>query len=225
MPNVKPRPTKVCPTCGETFACTHPKQKFCSRPCIRSKGRSHNVCPCGESTGSYSRLYCSPEHRAKYGKKKPPVRMVSRTCQVCGDEFERPHHYPGKMMFCSVSCSNRQHSRYRQQHFKFGNVHLSSGYELRFLACLLRHKVDWSPWPDDDPFLYEGHEYRPDFRVGDVAVEVKGYEPEDHPQRRARELWDREETLVEVGETELVRLERCLSRSEFLRGLVKIVKS
>ena len=216
IPNVRKRPEADCPTCGKRFSKTHPKQRFCSRPCIRSKGRAHNVCPCGVNTGSYQKKYCSPEHRALYGKKKAPTRMVTKVCQECGEEFERPHHYPGKMMFCSIGCSNRQNSRYRQQHFKFGNVHLASGFELRFLACLLRHDVDWSPWPDDDPFLYEGHEYRPDFRVGHLAIEVKGYEDEDHPQRRARELWDRDEILFVVDKGKLSELERCSSRSEFL---------
>lgn len=224
MVNVRPKPVKSCPTCGQDFQPTHAKtQKYCSRACIPAPGRKHLVCPCGTNTGSYQRKYCSPEHRAEYSKKKAPVRMVTHTCQSCGSDFERPWYYASKGMFCSIECSNQNHSRYRTQHFEFGQVHLSSGMELRFVACLLRFDVPWAPWPDDDPFVYDDdgtrREYRPDFVVGDMAIEVKGGEPEDHPQRQARSRWDRSETLVLVRRDELAKLEGCGSRGRFLATL------
>ena len=87
MPNVKPRPQRECanPDCDKVFAAWNAKQKYCSRDCIQSKGRAHNVCPCGVNTGSYQKKYCCPEHREKWGKKKAPTRMVTHTCLACGN--------------------------------------------------------------------------------------------------------------------------------------------
>ena len=215
MPNIKPRPERRCanPNCDNVFAAHNAQQKYCSRECIQGKGRNHLVCPCGTSTGSYQKKYCCPDHHDKYKRVKAPVKIISYVCQnpKCGKDFERPHFYPNKKMFCSTACSNQEHSRKRQQHFKFGGVNLNSGFELRFVACMERLKIDWSPWPDDRPFDYEvdgkPHTYTPDFLVEGKAIEVKGWDHPNSYQPLAREIWDETEPLVLVNRERLNELE------------------
>lgn len=223
MPNVTKRPEKNCPTCGEHFVCVRPEQVYCSKQCIRGKGRKHNVCPCGINTGSYQKKYCSSEHRELYGKKKAPTRMVEHVCQTCGDTFERPYHYPAKGMFCSIECSNKQHSRKRARHYRFGDLNLNSSFELRFVACLERLKIEWSPWPDDRPFHYgiDGiqHIYTPDFLVDGLAVETKGWDHPDSTQPIARQRWDYPEPLTLITRDHLNECEHIFNRITFLQYL------
>lgn len=219
MPNVKPRPEKDCPTCDKHFVCVRPEQVYCSKKCIRGKGRAHLVCPCGVNTGSYQKKYCCDEHRERWGKKKAPVRMVTHICQNCDKPFERPWNYPNKKMFCSIKCSNQQHSRYRARHYEFGQFHLTSSYELRFVACLERLDIPWKPWPDDRPFEYGGHEYRPDFLVDGMAVETKGWDHPNSTQPEIRAAWNMSEPLVMVDREMLGRLEHIFGQNKFLDAL------
>lgn len=213
MPNVKKRPEGDCPTCGSHFVKKRPDQVFCQKSCVRHGGRQWPICPCGTQTDSYMKKYCCTEHRVKWGGKKPPVRMVSHVCQnpACGRTFERPHFYPNKKMFCSIKCSNACHSRKRAQHYRFGEVNLNSGYELRFIACMLRFETEWEPWPDDRPFERDGHEYRPDFLVNGHAIEVKGWDHPDSPQPAMRAAWDLPEPLVVIDLAKLKLLEQGLN--------------
>lgn len=189
------------------------EQQFCSVSCrnkFTASQREVNYpeCKvCGISTGSYNRIYCD-EHRPSRPGRKPMPRKTA-ICQnpECGEEFSRPGTWPGQMMFCSLQCSNAQHSRKRAQHYRFGEVNLNSSYELRFIACMARFGVKWEPWPNDRPFVHDGHEYRPDFLVNGCAVEVKGWEPEDHPQRAMRAAWNLPEPLVVIDEAKLKSLE------------------
>lgn len=217
--NVNKRSEKDCPTCGNHFVCVKPEQRFCSKKCIRT-GRNHHVCPCGVNTGSYQKKYCSPEHREQYGKKKAPTRMVEHVCQnpACGKTFERPVWYPNKKMFCSLKCSNEQHSRKRARHYQFGELNLNGSYELRFVACLERLNIRWSPWPDDKPFVTtDGHEYRPDFLVDGCAIEVKGWDKNGQAERRI--AWDYNEPLILVDLAKLARLEHLHGQHAFLDDL------
>jgi hypothetical protein len=221
MPNVKKRPEKDCLTCGRHFVTQRPEQVFCSKKCIRHGGRSYPVCPCGVQTDSYMKKYCCTEHRVKWGGKKAPVRMVEHICQnpACGRLFERPWNYPNKQMFCSVKCSNICHSRKRARHYQFGDLNLNSSFELRFVACLERLKIEWKPWPDDRFFLHEGHEYRPDFLVAGVAIEIKGWDHPDSEQPAARAAWNLPEKLVVIDRNALNHLEHIFNRDQFLSEL------
>lgn len=149
--------------------------------------------------------------------------MVEHVCQQCGETFERPWNYPGKMMFCSVPCSTKQHSRKRARHYQFGDLNLNSSFELRFVACLERLRINWEPWPDSDPQVYEvdgrRHTYTPDFRLPGLAVEVKGWDHPDSTQPIGREAWDKPECLVVVDHSLLNRLEHTFRADEFLAQL------
>ena len=201
---------RTCTQCGKVFSNYHRQsQNTCSVKCAaqaRSKGRNYPPCEvCGEPTGSYYRAFCD-EHLGTRKGRRPMERKVA-ICKACGEEFSRPGTWPGQMMFCSLKCSNQQHSRKRARHYQFGDLNLNSSYELRFIACMERFGVQWSPWPDDCPFVHNGHEYRPDFLVNGNAIEVKGWEPPDHPQRAMRAAWNRPERLVLIDEPILKLLE------------------
>lgn len=184
MPNVKKRPEKDCPTCGSRFSCVHPKQKYCSRKCIQAPGRKHLVCPCGVNTGSYQRRYCSPEHRALYGKKKPPTRMVDHTCLGCGRVFQRPWNYPSKGKYCSNACAHREQKMTTEVGALLSNdrtIIFRSGWEIRYWAVCLRRDIPIRSYDGPDIETSQGI-YRPDFIVGDgTVVDVKGWmRPESH---------------------------------------------
>lgn len=204
------------------------EQQFCSVDCrnkYTATQRTINFpqCKvCGVSTESYNRIYCE-EHRPKAGRPASPRKTA--TCQNprCGEEFSRPGTWPGQMMFCSLKCSNEQHSRKRAQHYKHGEVNVNGSYELRFLACLARLNIPWEPFPDDQPFVHDGHTYTPDFVVEGMVIEVKGGERPGHPQIAMRAAWDRPEPLVLVDREKLGQLERIFNREQFLASLTELV--
>lgn len=129
------------------------------------------------------------------------------------------------MMFCSLECSNANHSSRRARHYQHSDWNLNGSYELRFAACLDRLIIPWKRWPNDDPFLYrtpdgKEHEYRPDFLVEGMAVETKGWaENPDSNQCYAYEQWNWPEPLVLVKRDDLAKLERIFNRNEFLKEL------
>ena len=182
--NVNPRPEKDCPTCGEHFVCIRPEQKYCSRKCIPAPGRKHLVCPCGVNTGSYQKKYCSDEHREQWGRKKAPVVMVTHTCLGCGEDFERPHYYPGKKKYCSNRCAHKEQKMTTEVAALCENgktVIFRSEWEIRFYAACLRFNYNIRSYDGPDIQTSQGV-YRPDFiihnghdRDPEIVVDVKGY--------------------------------------------------
>lgn len=216
------RAASTCTVCGNEF--THyarQDRNTCSVKCAaiaRSSGIHYPECKvCGVSTGSYNRIYCSEHRTSRPGRK--PIPRKTAVCQQCKEEFSRPGTWPGQMMFCSLKCSNLQHSRKRAQHYRHGEVNLNSGYEIRFIACLTRLNISWAPWPDDRPFILDGHEYRPDFLVEGLAIETKGWDHPNSPQPRIRDSWDLSEPLVVVDRQRLGELERIFNKNQFLAVL------
>ncbi|QZM07205.1 holliday junction resolvase [Mycobacterium phage EasyJones] len=208
MVNVRPRPEKDCPTCGEHFVCIRPEQKYCSRKCIPAPGRKHLVCPCGVNTGSYQKKYCSPEHRVLYGKRtREPTRMVTHLCLGCGEEFERPYWYPNKNKYCSNACSHRQVKKVRDKFIADlpeGAVVFHSMWEVRFVAACERFDIPWRSYDGPDIETSQGV-YRPDFIIGkpneERVVDVKGW------LRPESEVKCREAGVHLVTKQELLRLE------------------
>lgn len=202
-----------CKVCGEPTQ--HTQRDTCPDHRRGWQKRELATCPCGQPAENIRSKYCCVEHRKKWGR-KPAVKMVEHVCQTCGDTFERPHFYPTKGMFCSIECSNRQHSRKRARHYQFGDLNLNSSFELRFVACLERLKVKWSPWPDDRPFVYSvngvEHTYTPDFLVGGLAVETKGWDHPDSTQPVGRHAWDFPEPLCLVNRERLNECEHIFNQ-------------
>lgn len=230
MSNVSSRPEKDCPTCGEHFVCVRPEQKYCSRKCIPAKGRKHNVCPCGVNTGSYQKKYCTPEHRERWGGKKPPARLVTHVCIGCGKPFDRPWFYPGKTKYCSNKCS---HSEVKKVRDKFiadlpeGAVVFHSGWEVRFVAACMRLEIPWRRYDGPDIETSQGI-YRPDFIVagsagdviGDTVIEIKGWEDRPGtPEKLA------ESGVLVIGKKHLEVLEGCSYADSFWRVLEMIRKA
>lgn len=104
--------------------------------------------------------------------------MVTKVCLGCGEEFSRPHHYPGKMKYCSNKCSHAQRKKVRDKFIADlpeGAVVFHSGWEIRFWAACLRHDIPIRSYDGPDIETSEGI-YRPDFIVNDSdVVEVKGW--------------------------------------------------
>lgn len=210
----------ACVVCGEPTQ--HTQRTTCPEHRRGYSRQELATCPCGQPAANFKSKYCSDPCRKKWGV-KPPTRMVTHSCQACGKDFERPHYYPGKKMFCSLACSNTQHSRKRARHYQFGDLNLNSSFELRFVACLERLQIEWEPWPDDDPQVYEHedtgpHTYTPDFRLPGLAIETKGWDHPDSIQPLGRAAWDKPETLVIVDRGMLNELEH-----EFNRGRAFVI--
>ena len=145
------------------------------------------TCPCGKPAENIRAKYCGPECRKKWGK-KPPARMVTKTCLGCGEEFSRPHYFPGKMNYCSNACSHRQQKKVRDKFILNLNEHavvFHSGWEIRFWAVCLRFDIPIRSYDGPDITTSEGV-YRPDFIVNDQVVDVKG--------------WLRPESAAKIGE-------------------------
>jgi hypothetical protein len=228
------RVASTCTVCGKQFDhYARQDRNTCSVKCAaiaRSSGVHYPECKvCGVSTGSYNRIYCNEHRPAKPGIK--PLPRKHATCQTCGEEFSRPGSWQGKMMYCSLDCSKQDPSYRRIKRYSFGNLNAEGGYELRFLACLQRLKIDWEAWPDDEPVFYatpddKQRSYTPDFRVDGMAVEVKGWiENPDSTQHYAHEQWDRAEPLILVGRESLAELERIFNRDQFLQILHEDITS
>jgi hypothetical protein len=228
------RASRTCVVCGKEFTYfKRQDQRTCSALCrnkLTGSQREINfpACRvCGISTGSYNRVYCD-EHRPSRPGRKPMARRES-ICEGCGQKFSRPGTWPGKMMFCSLECSNANHSSRRARHYQHGDWNLNGSYELRFAACLDRLSIKWRRWPNDDPFIYrtpdgKTHEYRPDFLVDEkFAVETKGWKGNpDSNQPYAYEQWDWPEKLIVIGRDDLTALEHIFNRQQFLDALAQL---
>lgn len=193
---------KTCERCGTGFTVpnkvNYREKRFCTRACsnaataekraatLRGKqGYRPPICPCGKEVTAKRKYvyakdkkYCSPECRAKYGKKRQadPANYVTFACQNCGEETIRRKGL-GYHKYCSNECAAK-HTKIKKHIVVDDAIVLDSSYEALFwgLCCVLKipierydrsQAVEWSP----------GHWYAPDFWLPTVgtAVELKGY--------------------------------------------------
>ena len=135
------------------------------------------TCPCGLPAENIRSKYCGEVCRNKWGI-KPPVKMITHTCIGCGEDFERPHYYPGKKKYCSNKCSHKQVKKVRDKFIADlpeGAVVFHSGWEIRFWAACLRFDIPIRSYDGPDIQTPAGN-YRPDFIVNDdTLVDVKGW--------------------------------------------------
>ncbi|WNO26979.1 Holliday junction resolvase [Mycobacterium phage SrishMeg2525] len=203
-----PRTTRVfppCKVCGEPTQ--HTQRATCPEHRRGHEPQVEKVCPCGASTGSFTRLYCSDEHRALYGKKKAPTLMVEHICLGCGEKFERAHHYPGKKKYCSNRCAHREQKMTTEVAALVSNdrtLIFRSTWEMRFYCACLRFDIPIRSYDGPDIETSQGV-YRPDFIIGkpgeERVVDVKGW------LRPESEVKCREAGVHLVTKQELLRLE------------------
>lgn len=104
--------------------------------------------------------------------------MVTHVCVGCGEEFERPVWYPGKLKYCSNKCSHREVKSVRDKFILDLNdkaIVFHSMWEVRFVAACERFDIPWRRYDGPDIETPAGT-YRPDFIINDdTVVEVKGW--------------------------------------------------
>ncbi|UTQ77900.1 holliday junction resolvase [Mycolicibacterium phage Kashi_SSH1] len=196
--------SKPCKVCGEPTQ--HTQRETCPEHRRGWQKREVATCPCGQPAENIRSKYCGEACRKKWGV-KTPVRMITRTCLACGNEFERPHYFPGKLKYCSNACSHRQVKKVRDKFIADlpeGAVVFHSMWEVRFVAACERFDIPWRSYDGPDIETSEGI-YRPDFIIGkpgeERVVDVKGW------LRPESEVKCREAGVHLVTKQELLRLE------------------
>lgn len=201
--------TQMCPHCGTNFS-TNRTRTYCTKACSNAataeKRAAANralgkykppICPCGKEVPPppgqkhvYGRQkkHCSPECRSQYQKRRQadPANHVTFNCRNCDIEVTRPRTYgQGYHKYCSNACAARHTKRVSHTIIRDHDVVLDSGWEALFFGlCMFRkipvERYDRSlgvTWRDDQY-------YAPDFLVnGTMAVEIKGVEDEDDPEK------------------------------------------
>lgn len=202
--------TRKCEGCDTVFAVpsTYKAKRYCSRACsnratVDRRAASHKalgkyqppICPCGQlvappdsQTHVYAsqKKYCSPECRSTYqGKRqRDPEKWVTKVCRTCTKEFEFRVNSKNAGYFCSNECAAK-HTKVKKYYvLRDSDVVLDSSWEGLFYCLLVFLKIpvaridrstaiEWQP----------GHWYAPDFQVDQIAVEVKGLEDDEDPDK------------------------------------------
>ena len=190
-------PERTCanPSCARVFKPTTGRQEFCSQACARGqsgeriKAASRSdyyadpvMCPCGKPIdyeGRHTRVYCSPECRVQYGRKrqKDPAAWETRECRTCANEFQFRKSNGNVGYYCSNECAAKFTKRVQHIVIRDFDIVLDSSYEALVWAALRVAKVpverfdrsmavEWSP----------GHWYAPDLWLPTygLAIECKG---------------------------------------------------
>lgn len=104
------RKPKNCLECGESFSARYNKaEKYCSRNClIKSKRENRECLECSKTfevcrNQKVKKVYCSVDCFNKNRRNKP-VKYTTKTCLVCGTNFER-RYLNGTDSTCSRKCS------------------------------------------------------------------------------------------------------------------------
>jgi hypothetical protein len=248
MPRQKaPRVSRTCanPECAATFEvilnAAQSGQRCCSRACARTvdnKARSvrleaewlaseKSLCPCGTGRISYAvrftTKYCSPECRKEYAKRRPrdPSRWATKTCQTCGEDFEIRTSSRSSGKFCSNACAAKHTKRVRHYVCRESDMVLDSTWEMLFAGLCGFDKIPCERYDRTNAIEWtDGHWYAPDFWLPglETAVEIKGIEDDDDPERW--EVWRivTEQRLLVLGRSDLDQLLMAGSRERWLRG-------
>lgn len=194
-----PKISKQCKGCGAPFEVPHSRAQaqFCGVGCRNRAGanavRKDWRCPCGTELPPRNEshaIYCSPECRAMYGKKRQrdEAKWVTRTCLNCQGEFELRTSSQSWGKYCSNACAMRHTKTKQHLVMKEGDILLDSSYEALVWSALKvakvpverfdrQHGVEWG----------DGRWYAPDLWLSgqQIAVEVKGVQDDEDTAR-----WD-----------------------------------
>lgn len=160
---------KNCPKCGSE----HNKfGLFCSRSCANSRG---------PRTDAFKKQV-SEKLTGKKGHPNPLrgkhlVERVIKSCMNCGLQFETLLKKPGK--YCSNNCWKKQSGGYREGSGRakigyYKGIYCGSTYELVWVIYHLDHNVEFIRFPGS--LEKDGIKYYPDFLLGNLIIEIKGYE-------------------------------------------------
>lgn len=107
--------------------------------------------------------------------------IVEVECSKCGSILGRP---PSRIErsnnhYCSIEC--RGAGPYGKNYYiEEADVYVRSEWEREFILELLDRDIEFKY---EKRFNLENRVYSPDFIIGDVAVEIKGYGTEEHVDR------------------------------------------
>jgi hypothetical protein len=184
--------TKSCPTCGKK----HQKPKFCSRSCsaifhntgslqttktknkIRETLLLKNTLLTSEERKRRSDR-CKENNQSRRGPWSD-LHSNPKPCRVCGRWFIK------QTILCSKKCYAKDAQRRALNYIGTGRgkrgtykgVYCQSSYELAFLIWHLDHGIKIKRSDKIVEYEHAGRKrkYRPDFEVGKITYEVKGYE-------------------------------------------------
>lgn len=184
----KPRIQKQCKGCGAPFEVPHGRAQaqYCGVVCRNRAGadavRRDWRCPCGNELPPRNEshaIYCSPECRTTYGKKRQrdEAKWVTKVCLNCEVEFELRTSSQSYGKYCSNACAMRHTKTKQHLVMKDSDMVLDSSYEALVWSALKvakipverfdrKYGVEWGPgcWYAPDLWLPEE----------EIAVEVKG---------------------------------------------------
>lgn len=225
--------------------------KYCSRQCgLSSHNRSRRAdtkasylkdpktCPCGAEfpyEDRHSRIYCSDECTGKYGKKRQsdPSNYVTFDCESCGESVTRRKSYgSGALRFCSNQCSSKSnHSKVFSLTDGDDVIQLDSSWEALVFGVMTFTKTAQIKRVDRDEVIELVTEngnagyYAPDFVVGEVYLEIKGFVK---PRTVARAVaWRESGKKVAILDRDRIQAlsEACLSNPEGALQLLEIYSS
>lgn len=142
------------------------------------------ICPRCDNTHNKNGIYCSQSCANKRGKN------LSLVCK-CGEKFNFPSY--SKRKFCSQKCSqlynNKPSGGYRQ-----GSGRAKTGY-FRGIYCGSTYELVWVIYNLDNEILFsrfegslekDGIRYYPDFVIGNIIYEIKGYEKQESVDKKTK---------------------------------------
>lgn len=175
-----------CEKCGEEVEVKFGSGKFCSRKCANSRVHSAETINKIKESVITSDAYRQGKMSLSCGEK---TQHEDRICPICSTSFRRTIR--DKQKFCSVKCSHKNPlaggyrlGSGRSKSGWYRGFYCGSTWELAFLIWALDHKMPVERCTEKFKYEFEGtRTYLPDFVIGDMFVEIKGY---DTDQTRAK---------------------------------------
>lgn len=176
-----------CEKCEKEVEVKFGSGKFCSRKCANSRIRTEDTKKKISIGVRNCNAYAEGRICAKKGKSKYTI--LDKICPLCGATFKCSSGYGKK--FCSSECVSKnpltggyRPGSGRSKSGWYKNFYCGSTWELAFLIWALDHKIPVERCAEKFKYEFEGtRTYLPDFVVGDLFVEIKGYDTE---QTRAK---------------------------------------
>lgn len=231
----------TCDQCGKVFVAPRSqKRRFCSRECTNEWQRAQveeRTCEgCGKplkvedgATTMYTyRKFCSKVCRMKYGKKRQrdPANYVTFNCETCGKEVTRyKGHGSGHLRFCSNLCAAKHTKKVRHYVVREADMVLDSTWEMLFAGLMGFLKIPCERNDREYGVEYApDHWYAPDFLLSksNIAIEVKGNEDDDDPEKW--ELFRAQRGPLAVVDQEMLETLRMLNREQIIARLHRLAE-